>query len=65
MLTVRVKLADCAEGAANEALQTGSEINANLERLTLTIAALHGTVLVLAVVAAVYLVLRSKGNGTN
>lgn len=54
------------ESAAHEALQTGAEINANLERLTFAVTALHGTVLVLALAVGVYILTKGQRNaGTN
>ena len=60
MFGARVKLAPCAQERMDEALQTGAEINHNLERLTFAVSALHGTVLVLALVACAYFIVRDR-----
>jgi hypothetical protein len=58
-------MCDECRATANEALQTGAEINANMERLTYSINAVHATVLVLVLAAGLYLFLRSPSHGRN
>lgn len=57
------KLAPCTQNRIDDAMSEAMAMRASVDRLTISVNALHATVLVLAIAAGAYLLLRKNGHG--